>query len=92
MFSCTLAPKRLGCEGLRSAAAVSYGESTETSSLVSLTAYLLPGAPLIACTGFVAETATFIAECAEDESDSVVQAAIKLKDAAEAVAGSINDL
>jgi len=38
----------------------------------------------------VGETATFIAECVEDESDTVVDAARKLKDAVESVAGSIN--
>ncbi|KIO05769.1 hypothetical protein M404DRAFT_8940 [Pisolithus tinctorius Marx 270] len=42
--------------------------------------------------GFLAETATFINECAEDENDSVVQEAHKLKNAVESVAGSINDL
>jgi U3 small nucleolar RNA-associated protein 10 len=40
----------------------------------------------------VAESATFVAECAEDESDSVVEEALKLKDAIEAVAGSISNL
>ncbi|KAI0776755.1 hypothetical protein BD413DRAFT_469201 [Trametes elegans] len=40
--------------------------------------------------GFVAETATFIAEAAEDENDFVVQAAHKLKGAVEAVGGSID--
>ena len=39
--------------------------------------------------GFVAETATFIAEAAEDETDLVVQEAHKLKRAAEAIGGSI---
>ncbi|KAG6334786.1 hypothetical protein ID866_4304 [Astraeus odoratus] len=47
------------------------------------------GAKLI---GFVAETATFVAECAEDENDSVVREAHKLKDAVESVAGSIHGL
>ncbi|KAI6117492.1 hypothetical protein EV401DRAFT_2197674 [Pisolithus croceorrhizus] len=42
--------------------------------------------------GFVAETATFITECAEDENDSVVREAHKLKNALESVAGSISDL
>ncbi|KAF9221723.1 hypothetical protein BS17DRAFT_710411 [Gyrodon lividus] len=42
--------------------------------------------------GFVAETATFIAECAEDENDSVVSETHKLKNAVESVAGSINGL
>ncbi|KAI6022898.1 hypothetical protein BKA83DRAFT_89928, partial [Pisolithus microcarpus] len=42
--------------------------------------------------GFVAETATFITECAEDENDSVVREAHKLKNAVESVAGSISDL
>ncbi|KAF8889071.1 hypothetical protein BD779DRAFT_1714897 [Infundibulicybe gibba] len=39
--------------------------------------------------GFVAETATFIAECSEDENDLVVQACLQLKDAVESVAGNI---
>ncbi|KAF9238673.1 hypothetical protein BU15DRAFT_88298 [Melanogaster broomeanus] len=42
--------------------------------------------------GFVAETATFIAECAEDENDRVVREAHKLKNAVESIAGSINGL
>ncbi|KAG7098539.1 hypothetical protein E1B28_000475 [Marasmius oreades] len=42
--------------------------------------------------GFVAETATFIAECCEDEHDTVVKESFKLKDAVEAVAGSINGM
>ncbi|KAI6126293.1 hypothetical protein EDD16DRAFT_1553513 [Pisolithus croceorrhizus] len=42
--------------------------------------------------GFVAETATFITECAEDENDSVVREAHRLKNALEGVAGSISDL
>ncbi|KAI9571928.1 hypothetical protein HD554DRAFT_2300345 [Boletus coccyginus] len=42
--------------------------------------------------GFVGETATFIAECAEDENDSVVREAHELKDAVESVAGSISGL
>ncbi|TBU55148.1 armadillo-type protein [Dichomitus squalens] len=40
--------------------------------------------------GFVAETATFIAEAAEDENDRVVQEAHRLKAAVEAVGGSID--
>ena len=40
--------------------------------------------------GFVAETSTFIAEAAEDENDSVVQGAHRLKAAVEAVGGSID--
>ncbi|KAI0369251.1 hypothetical protein BV20DRAFT_968110 [Pilatotrama ljubarskyi] len=39
--------------------------------------------------GFVAETATFIAEGAEDDNDLVVQEAHKLKAAVEAIGGSI---
>jgi U3 small nucleolar RNA-associated protein 10 len=35
------------------------------------------------------ETATFIAECAEDESDNVVKAAVELKNVVESIAGSI---
>lgn len=42
--------------------------------------------------GFVGETATFIAECAEDENDSVVREVHKLKNAVESVAGSISGL
>jgi U3 small nucleolar RNA-associated protein 10 len=42
--------------------------------------------------GFVAETATFISECAEDENDSVVRETHKLKNAVEGVAGSISGL
>ena len=42
--------------------------------------------------GFVAETATFIGECGEDENDLVIIAASKLKDAVEAVAGKIDGL
>jgi U3 small nucleolar RNA-associated protein 10 len=42
--------------------------------------------------GFVPETATFIAECGEDENDLVIIAASKLKDAVEAVAGKIDGL
>jgi len=42
--------------------------------------------------GFVGETATFIAECAEDENDSVVREAHELKNAVESVAGSIGGL
>ena len=41
-------------------------------------------------TGFVAETATFIAEAAEDENDRVVQEAHTLKAAVEAMGGSID--
>jgi hypothetical protein len=40
--------------------------------------------------GFVAETTTFIAECAEDESDLVVKETHRLKNAVESVAGKIN--
>ncbi|KAF9480276.1 hypothetical protein BDN70DRAFT_905831 [Pholiota conissans] len=42
--------------------------------------------------GFVAETATFIAECGEDENDMVVKESFKLKDAVESVAGKIDGL
>ncbi|KAF8630264.1 hypothetical protein AX17_005450 [Amanita inopinata Kibby_2008] len=42
--------------------------------------------------GFVAETATFIAECNEDDNDLVVKESLKLKDAVENVAGRINGL
>ncbi|RPD60690.1 hypothetical protein L227DRAFT_501246 [Lentinus tigrinus ALCF2SS1-6] len=40
--------------------------------------------------GFVAETATFVAEAAEDENDRVVQEAHKLKAAVESVGGNID--
>lgn len=42
--------------------------------------------------GFVAETATFISECSEDENDVVVKECFKLKDAVESVAGAIDGL
>lgn len=42
--------------------------------------------------GFVAETATFIAECGEDENDVVVKESFRLKDAVESVAGKIDEL
>jgi U3 small nucleolar RNA-associated protein 10 len=42
--------------------------------------------------GFAAETATFIAECSEDENENVVRASLKLRDAVENVAGSISGL
>ncbi len=42
--------------------------------------------------GFVAETATFIAECSEDENDMVCREALNLKTAVESVAGSVNGL
>ncbi|KAI0712775.1 armadillo-type protein [Cerioporus squamosus] len=40
--------------------------------------------------GFVAETATFVAEAAEDENDRVVQEAHKLKAAVESIGGNID--
>ncbi|KAJ3784963.1 armadillo-type protein [Lentinula aff. detonsa] len=42
--------------------------------------------------GFVAETATFVAECCEDENDLVTKESFRLKDAVEGVAGSISGL
>jgi len=42
--------------------------------------------------GFVAETATFIIECSEDENDRVVKESFKLKDAIESVSGKIDGL
>jgi len=42
--------------------------------------------------GFVTETATFIAECGEDENDLIIIAESKLKDAVEAIAGKIDGL
>jgi U3 small nucleolar RNA-associated protein 10 len=42
--------------------------------------------------GFVAETTTFITECAEDDNDLVVKESHRLKDAVESVAGKINGL
>lgn len=47
---------------------------------------------LIVFVGFVAETTTFIAECAEDENDLVVKESHRLKVAVESVAGNINGL
>lgn len=41
-------------------------------------------------TGFAGETATFVAECAEDDNDSVVRESHRLKDAIESVAGRID--
>ena len=40
----------------------------------------------------MAETATFIAECNEDDNDIVVKESLKLKSAVESVAGSVNNL
>jgi U3 small nucleolar RNA-associated protein 10 len=42
--------------------------------------------------GFVPETATFIADCGEDENDIVVRESFKLKEAVESVAGKIDGL
>jgi len=42
--------------------------------------------------GFVSETATFIAECGEDENDTVVKESFKLKEAVESIAGTIEGL
>ncbi|TFK48252.1 hypothetical protein OE88DRAFT_1664727 [Heliocybe sulcata] len=42
--------------------------------------------------GFVAETSTFIAECAEDENDSVVVGCHGLKNTVESIAGKIDEL
>jgi len=42
--------------------------------------------------GFVAETATFIAECGEDENDLVVKESFHLKETVESVAGKIDGL
>ncbi|KAJ7079966.1 hypothetical protein B0H15DRAFT_1025307 [Mycena belliarum] len=42
--------------------------------------------------GFVSETTTFIAECSEDEHDTVVREALRLKNAVESVAGNISGL
>lgn len=52
------------------------------------------GTPLITVktSGFVPETVGFMAECAEDENDTVVQNAHKLKAAVESVAGSVHGL
>ena len=47
------------------------------------------GANIHPITGFAAETATFVAECAEDDNDSVVREAHRLKNAVETVAGRI---
>lgn len=45
---------------------------------------------LIHLLGFAGETATFVAECAEDDNDTVVREAHRLKDAIENVAGRID--
>lgn len=42
--------------------------------------------------GFVAETATFIAECGEDENDMVVKESFRLKETVESIAGRIDGL
>jgi hypothetical protein len=42
--------------------------------------------------GFVTETVGFMTECAEDDNDTVVQHAHKLKAAVESVAGSVRGL
>ncbi|KAF8901036.1 armadillo-type protein [Gymnopilus junonius] len=42
--------------------------------------------------GLVGETATFIAECGEDENDLVIKESFKLKEAVESVAGKIDEL
>lgn len=47
---------------------------------------------LVTTTGLVAETATFIAECSEDENDMVVKESFRLKDAVERIAGKIDGL
>ena len=43
-------------------------------------------------TGFVAETTSFMAECAEDENDNVVKQSHQLKNAVESVAGKVDGL
>lgn len=40
--------------------------------------------------GFVSETATFIAEAAEDSNDTVVKEAHRLKNTVESLAGNID--
>ena len=45
---------------------------------------------LYACSGFVSETVTFVAEAAEDENDDVVRNALRLKNTIEGVAGKID--
>lgn len=40
----------------------------------------------------MSETSTFIAECGEDENDTVVKGSFKLKEAVESVAGKIDGL
>jgi hypothetical protein len=63
------------------------------SSLVrTLVDYVIEEDNANAMIGFVAETATFISECAEDENDSVVRETHRLKNAVESVAGSISGL
>jgi len=58
--------------------------------LGQLSAFCIPACPNSVFAGFVAETTTFIAECAEDESDLVVKETHRLKNAVESVAGKIN--
>lgn len=60
--------------------------------LGQLSTYPLFTYALIRCEGFVPETTTFIAECAEDENDSVVTQCQKLKIAVESVAGSLAEI
>lgn len=60
------------------------GESFHKSNNIVLNPKKIPG--------FATETATFIAECGEDENDLVVKAAFGLKDAVESVAGKIDGL
>ncbi len=42
------------------------------------------------CPGFAPETATFIAECAEDDNDNIVREVHRLKNAVESIAGRID--
>lgn len=57
-----------------------------------LTCSSCPAAEGALSSGFAPETATFIAECAEDDNDSVVREAHRLKNAVESIAGRIIDV
>lgn len=48
--------------------------------------------PLTFLPGYANETATFIAECAEDDNDEVAKAARTLRRSVEAVAGSLSGI
>ena len=60
--------------------------------LIGTSDFAITGRKLKSNIGFVAETATFIAECNEDENDTVVRQSLRLKSTVESIAGSIRDL